>query len=71
MACHSVVRAGHPLGPEEVTELLHPLDGTPFNAQCPYGRPVDVQFDADRLKEMFGRTYEGTPRGSDREVAER
>jgi DNA mismatch repair protein MutL len=67
MACHSAVRAGHPLGPEEVTELLHSLDGTPFNAQCPHGRPVVVQFDADRLKEMFGRTYEGTPRAAGRD----
>jgi DNA mismatch repair protein MutL len=67
MACHSAVRAGHALGPEEVTALLQSLDGTPFHAQCPHGRPVVVRFDAEALREMFGRTYEGTPRAAGRE----
>jgi DNA mismatch repair protein MutL len=67
MACHSAVRAGHSLGPEEVTELLKSLDGTPFNAQCPHGRPVVVRFETSQLKEMFGRTYEGTSRTAGRD----
>ena len=64
MACHSAVRAGHSLTPPEVDELLRSLDGTPFNATCPHGRPVVVRFDTPALKEMFGRTYEGTPRAA-------
>jgi DNA mismatch repair protein MutL len=67
MACHAAVRAGHPLSPEEVTDLLRSLDGTPYNAQCPHGRPVVVRFDTPQLKEMFGRTYEGTSRTSARD----
>jgi DNA mismatch repair protein MutL len=71
MACHGAVRAGHSLSQAEAEELLRSLEGTPFNAQCPHGRPVIVQFDVDALKEMFGRTYEGTPRASARERIER
>lgn len=67
MACHAAVRAGHPLEPPEAVHLLSLLDGTPFHAQCPHGRPVVVRFGADDLKERFGRTYEGTPRAAIRE----
>jgi DNA mismatch repair protein MutL len=71
MACHTAVRAGHALDAAEAMELLKALDGTPFQAQCPHGRPVVVRFDSEALKEMFGRTYEGTPRASARERFER
>lgn len=67
LACHSAVRAGHPLGPEEARALLEQLDGTPFHAQCPHGRPVAVRFDVSRLEELFGRTYEGTPKAAARD----
>lgn len=67
LACHTAVRAGDPLAPEEATELLRSLDGTPFGSQCPHGRPVATRFGEDALREMFGRTYEGTPRAAARE----
>ena len=64
IACHTAVRKGAAMSPEEVRALLEQLDGTPYGAQCPHGRPVAVRFDVDKLKEMFGRTYEGRPRPS-------
>lgn len=67
MACHAAVRAGHPLEPEEALHLLRQLDGTPFHAQCPHGRPVMVSFDSDDLKLRFRRDYEGTPKAAIRE----
>lgn len=67
ISCHSAVRAGDPMEPEEVRRLLRDLDGTPFGAQCPHGRPVAARFDLDALKVMFGRTYEGTPRSAARD----
>jgi len=71
MACHGAVRAGDPMAVEEVAELLRQLDGTPWGAQCPHGRPVVVRFGADALRELFGRTYAGTPRAAARERVER
>lgn len=62
MSCHAAVRKGHQLTPEEVRALLELIDGTPFHAQCPHGRPVVVRFDSSTLKEMFERTYEGQSR---------
>jgi DNA mismatch repair protein MutL len=67
MSCHTAVRAGHAMTNEEIVSLLQQLDGTPFHAQCPHGRPVVVRFDTDALKEMFGRTYEGASKEGLRE----
>ncbi|MFM2153514.1 MAG: hypothetical protein RL199_1949, partial [Pseudomonadota bacterium] len=67
MSCHAAVRAGHAMTNEEIVALLQQLDGTPFHAQCPHGRPVVVRFDTERLKEMFGRTYEGASKEGLRE----
>lgn len=64
MACHTAVRARDALSADEVRALLTQLDGTPFHAQCPHGRPVAVRFDVGALQEMFGRTYEGTSRAA-------
>ena len=67
MSCHAAVRAGHAMTNEEIVSLLQQLDGTPFHAQCPHGRPVVVRFDTGALKEMFGRTYEGASKEGLRE----
>lgn len=61
MSCHAAVRAGDALEPVEALRLLRDLDGTPFQAQCPHGRPVAVRFETKMLEELFKRTYEGTP----------
>lgn len=67
MSCHAAVRAGDPLEAAEVHALLRDLDGAPFQAQCPHGRPVAVRFDNRMLEEMFKRTYEGTPKAAARD----
>lgn len=67
MSCHAAVRAGDPLEPAEALALLRDLDGTPFHAQCPHGRPVTAKFDVAMLEGLFKRTYEGTPRAAARD----
>lgn len=67
MSCHAAVRAGDPMEPAEVMALLRDLDGTPFHAQCPHGRPVTQKFDVAMLEGLFKRTYEGTPRAAARD----
>lgn len=64
MSCHAAVRAGDALETTEALALLRDLDGAPFQAQCPHGRPVAVRFDNRMLEEMFKRTYEGTPKAA-------
>lgn len=66
-SCHSAVRSGDVMQPQEVSALLKSLDGVPFNAQCPHGRPVAVVFDAKALDLMFRRDYEGTSKGAARD----
>lgn len=67
MSCHAAVRAGDVLETAEALALLRDLDGAPFQAQCPHGRPVAVRFDTRMLEEMFKRTYEGTPKAAARD----
>ena len=56
IACHSVVRAGDPLSPREVAELLSSLDGVDFRAHCPHGRPVLLRISIAEIARRFGRT---------------
>lgn len=67
MSCHAAVRAGDSLESAEVIALLRDLDGSPFQAQCPHGRPVAVRFDNPMLEAMFKRDYEGTPKAAARD----
>jgi DNA mismatch repair protein MutL len=55
MACHSAVRAGQPLGPEEAQALLDALDGVDFKARCPHGRPVVFELTLADLERRVGR----------------
>lgn len=56
MACHSVVRAGQPLGLEQMRSLLEQMDEFPLSSFCPHGRPVSVEYPYARLERDFGRT---------------
>lgn len=56
MACHSVVRAGQALGPEQMRSLLEQMDEFPLSSFCPHGRPVSVEYPYARLERDFGRT---------------
>ena len=55
MACHSAVRIGQHLSPEQVRALLEAMDTVDVNAHCPHGRPVAVELSRARLESFFGR----------------
>jgi DNA mismatch repair protein MutL len=55
IACHSAVRVGQRLGPEQVRALLDAMDGVDVNAHCPHGRPVAVELSRTRLESLFER----------------
>jgi len=55
MACHSAVRAGDVLTPEECRALLLELDGADFSGHCPHGRPIVVFTPWSELERRVGR----------------
>ena len=55
IACHSAVRAGQTLDPQEMAALADAL-ATESNPQyCPHGRPVVVRVSTGSLERQFGR----------------
>jgi DNA mismatch repair protein MutL len=56
MACHSAVRAGERLSPEQISALveLRHLADDPHH--CPHGRPTALLFSRHDLDRQFGRT---------------
>ena len=56
IACHSVVRAGDVLGPDQARALLDQMDGVDFRAHCPHGRPVLLRISIAEIARRFGRT---------------
>ena len=62
VACHSSVRAGETLTPEEARALLATLDGVDRAARCPHGRPVVFEMAQGELEREFGRDYKSTRR---------
>ena len=55
LACHSAVRAGDALSPEEIRELLGRLEGLDIWRYCPHGRPIVIRLDAAQLARDFRR----------------
>jgi DNA mismatch repair protein MutL len=56
IACHSVVRAGDALSPDEAIALLSSLDSVDFRGHCPHGRPVLLRLGVTEIARRFGRT---------------
>ena len=56
MACHSSIRAGQKLSPEEVKELFRLMDNTGFRSNCPHGRPVHFTLTHSELEKRFLRS---------------
>lgn len=54
-ACHSSVRAGDDLTPEEVSELIRQFIAHPEVRTCPHGRPVAYRITRDELMRFFRR----------------
>jgi DNA mismatch repair protein MutL len=55
IACHSAVRAGDPLNPELMRELIERLEATDIGRFCPHGRPTVVRLPSTQLERDFGR----------------
>jgi DNA mismatch repair protein MutL len=55
VACHSAVRFGDPMSPEEVSQLLRDLAETPGGITCPHGRPSVLILTEGQLLGAFRR----------------
>ena len=55
LACRSAVKAGEPLSPIHMEQLLAGLTELDNPYTCPHGRPVLVQVTSDELHRRFGR----------------
>lgn len=55
IACHSAIRAGDKLTPQEMGQLIRDLYTTANPLTCPHGRPTMVRITEDELKRKFGR----------------
>ncbi len=56
VACHSAVRAGDRLPPEEIAALLEQRSLVDDTHHCPHGRPTALLFSRTDLERQFGRT---------------
>lgn len=55
IACHTVVRAGDPLTPRQIVDLLKRLHRSQDLFACPHGRPITIQIPIHDLEKMFRR----------------
>ena len=56
MSCKAAVKAGDPLGPEELTALLAKRQEIERSSSCPHGRPTTVRLTVKDLEKHFHRT---------------
>ena len=55
IACHSAIRAGKSLTPQEMSQLVRQLEATENPHTCPHGRPTMIRLSAQELERQFGR----------------
>lgn len=55
MACHAAVKAGDPLGEEEIAALVARRDLVADTHHCPHGRPTSLFFSKHELERQFQR----------------
>jgi DNA mismatch repair protein MutL len=55
VACHSAVRAGDRLAPEEMAALITQLERCDMRRTCPHGRPTMIHLSHSQLEREFGR----------------
>jgi len=56
MACKAAVKAGDPLTPEEMRELMAQRDRVERSTNCPHGRPTSLRLSLTDLEKQFKRT---------------
>jgi DNA mismatch repair protein MutL len=56
LACHSAVRVGQSLTPEQIRALLVSMDHVEFAGNCPHGRPAYITLPRTDLERLFKRT---------------
>jgi DNA mismatch repair protein MutL len=56
LACHSAVRVGHHMGPQQIHALLVAMDHADFSGNCPHGRPAYIVLTRGDLERWFKRT---------------
>jgi DNA mismatch repair protein MutL len=55
IACHSSIKAGETVSPEEMKRLMEDLLQCSNPYFCPHGRPAAVKFDGKDLEKLFKR----------------
>jgi len=55
MSCHAAIKAGQPLSPVEMTQLIRQIAEARLSFTCPHGRPTMVLLRKDQLDRQFGR----------------
>jgi DNA mismatch repair protein MutL len=55
MACKAAVKAGDPLSPPEMAELLAQAEGIEKKTNCPHGRPTVIELSLTELEKQFKR----------------
>ena len=56
LACHSAVRVGQTLTPDQIRALLAAMDNIDFAGNCPHGRPAYITLPRSDLERLFKRT---------------
>ncbi len=56
MACHAAVKAGDPLGEDEIASMLRQGEALDHDATCPHGRPTRLVIPPDELEKLFKRS---------------
>jgi DNA mismatch repair protein MutL len=56
LACHSAVRVGQNMGPQQMRALLGAMDAVDFSGNCPHGRPAFLVLGRNDLERWFRRT---------------
>ncbi len=55
LACHSAVRVGQTLGPDQIQALLQAMDSVDFATNCPHGRPAFIKLARGDLERLVRR----------------
>ncbi|HET6879962.1 MAG TPA: DNA mismatch repair endonuclease MutL [Pirellulales bacterium] len=56
LACKAAIKAGDPLAPEEISDLLEQRHLAQDSHHCPHGRPTELVFTREDLDRQFKRT---------------